>query len=80
MLAQQHELVLGLSPRRPDTQDSEALRGPFPSVEVLGRYDHVTPPELAVRYFDSSRAPCKNLVWFGQSAHNAPFEEPNAFE
>ena len=49
-------------------------------MEVLGRYDHVTPPELAVRYFDSSRAPCKNLVWFGQSAHNAPFEEPNAFE
>ncbi len=55
-------------------------RWQVPLVFVLGRHDHVTPPELAVHYFDAVRAPCKKVVWFEQSAHNAPFEQPQAFE
>jgi pimeloyl-ACP methyl ester carboxylesterase len=37
------------------------------------------PSVLASRYFDRIRAPYKRLVWFEQSAHNPPFEEPEVF-
>lgn len=46
---------------------------------LLGRYDRHVPAGLAARYFDTITAPCKQLVWFGQSAHNPPFEEPDKF-
>ena len=31
-------------------------------------------------YFDTIDAPCKRLVWFDQSGHYPPFEEPEKFE
>ena len=34
---------------------------------------------LAARYFERIQAPAKRLVWFEQSAHNPPFEEPAHF-
>jgi proline iminopeptidase len=34
---------------------------------------------LAAPYFDRIEAPQKRLIWFEQSAHNPPFEEPYAF-
>lgn len=46
---------------------------------LLGRYDRHVPAILAERYFKTIRAPCKRLVWFEHSAHNPPFEEPEAF-
>ncbi|WP_019867770.1 alpha/beta fold hydrolase [Methylovulum miyakonense] len=46
---------------------------------LLGRYDRHIPAELAAHYFDTLTAPCKQLVWFEQSAHNPPFEEPDKF-
>jgi pimeloyl-ACP methyl ester carboxylesterase len=47
-----------------------------PIIFLLGRYDWHVPSVLAERYFDTVAAPCKRLIWFEQSAHNPPFEEP----
>ena len=33
---------------------------------------------IAERYFEALRAPNKQLVWFENSAHNIPFEEPDS--
>lgn len=46
---------------------------------LLGRRDWHVPAVLAATYFDAINAPCKRLVWFEQSAHNPPFEEPQKF-
>lgn len=50
-----------------------------PIVFMLGRHDWHVPSVLAADYFDDIDAPCKHLVWFDESAHNPPFEEPDAF-
>jgi proline iminopeptidase len=50
-----------------------------PIIFFLGRYDLQVPSSLAARYFDRIEAPAKRLVWFDQSAHNPPFEEPVQF-
>ena len=47
---------------------------------LLGRYDEQTPAVLAARYFDTIHTPCKRLIWFENSAHNPPFEEPKKFD
>jgi proline iminopeptidase len=46
---------------------------------LLGRYDWHVPAVLAASYFDKIRASSKRLIWFEHSAHNPPFEEPEAF-
>ena len=50
-----------------------------PVIFLLGRHDWHVPSVLAERYFDAVSAPRKRLVWFEQSAHNPPFEEPERF-
>ncbi|MFO0700597.1 MAG: alpha/beta hydrolase [Nitrospira sp.] len=50
-----------------------------PVVFMLGRYDRQVDSVIAARYFDTLQAPRKELVWFDESAHNIPFEEPEAF-
>lgn len=50
-----------------------------PIVFLLGRYDWQVPSVLAEQYFNTIDAPCKRLIWFEQSAHNPPFEEPERF-
>jgi pimeloyl-ACP methyl ester carboxylesterase len=50
-----------------------------PIVFFLGRYDWHVPSVLAEQYFETIEAPCKRIVWFEQSAHNPPFEEPERF-
>jgi len=45
----------------------------------LGRHDRHADSKIAAAYFDTLRAPGKQLVWFEDSAHNVPFEEPEAF-
>jgi pimeloyl-ACP methyl ester carboxylesterase len=50
-----------------------------PVVFMLGRHDWHVPAELAAEYFATMDAPSKRLVWFERSAHNPPFEEPDAF-
>lgn len=55
-----------------------------PAVEVpvlfaLGRHDRQVDARIAADYFDVLQAEHKRLVWFDQSAHNVPFEEPERF-
>jgi len=38
------------------------------------------PAVLAKKYFHALSAPHKELIWFEQSAHNPPFEEPEKFD
>ncbi len=45
----------------------------------IGRHDHVIAPEVGVAYFDALQAPSKKLVWFEESGHSPPFEEPAEF-
>ena len=51
----------------------------MPVFFFLGRYDHHVDAETAAQYFDALQAPLKRVVWFDNSAHNIPFEEPAAF-
>jgi pimeloyl-ACP methyl ester carboxylesterase len=46
---------------------------------LLGRYDMNTPAALAEQYFQTIDSPQKHLIWFENSAHNPPFEEPDKF-
>jgi proline iminopeptidase len=55
-----------------------------PSIDVpvffyLGRHDRHVEATLAATYFEALGAPLKRLIWFENSAHNAPFEEPDLF-
>ncbi len=45
----------------------------------LGRHDRHVEATLAATYFGALRAPVKRLIWFENSAHNVPFEEPDLF-
>jgi len=60
------------------------LRKSIRSVDVpvlfaLGRYDRQVDSQLAAEYFWTLDAPTKELIWFENSAHNVPFEEPELF-
>jgi pimeloyl-ACP methyl ester carboxylesterase len=50
-----------------------------PVVFMLGRYDRQVDSRLAAKYFEALSAPHKRLMWFENSAHNVPFEEPALF-
>ena len=45
----------------------------------IGRHDHVVDARTSVAYFDMLTAPQKTLVWFEESAHEPPTEEPVKF-
>lgn len=42
----------------------------------LGRHDHNVSSALAAEWFETVKAPRKQLVWFEQSAHEVMIEEP----
>ena len=46
----------------------------------VGRHDHHVDANLAAEYFQILRAPSKEIVWFEQSAHDIPFDEPQLFD
>ena len=46
---------------------------------ILGRYDQRDWSIYAAAYLAKLGAPSKSLVWMENFAHNAPFEEPEAF-
>ncbi|MFC1483937.1 alpha/beta fold hydrolase [Candidatus Neomarinimicrobiota bacterium] len=55
-----------------------------PAVEVpvyfaIGRHDYVAAFVLAKEYFDQLQAPYREFIWFENSAHSPPFEEPEKF-
>ncbi|WP_174627697.1 alpha/beta fold hydrolase [Candidatus Methylobacter favarea] len=45
----------------------------------LGRHDRHLGATVAATYFRALQAPIKQLIWFEESAHNIPFEEPDLF-
>jgi pimeloyl-ACP methyl ester carboxylesterase len=56
----------------------------IPEVEVpvyfaLGRWDTTAMSAIAARYFESLKAPYKELVWFEKSGHLPHYEEPKRF-
>jgi len=46
---------------------------------LSGRYDEQSEASVARGFFDKITAPREAFVWFENSAHNPPFEEPRAF-
>ena len=50
-----------------------------PMLFLLGRHDRVAPCTLAAAYLERLSAPYKKVVWFGNSAHNPNYEEPETF-
>ena len=55
-------------------RDVPRLEVPF--YLLMGRYDTVTPPEIAERFLEQLDAPHKEKVWFEHSAHCPHLEEP----
>lgn len=45
----------------------------------LGRHDHHVDANLAAEYFETLQTPGKGIIWFEQSAHDIPFDEPDLF-
>lgn len=58
-------------------KSAPALR--MPVFFFLGRHDRVVVPETSVAYFDVLQAPSKTLIWFEESGHEPPTEEPDKF-
>ncbi len=51
----------------------------MPVFFFLGRHDHQVACETSAAYFAKLVAPSKKVVWFEESAHMPPFEEPEKF-
>jgi pimeloyl-ACP methyl ester carboxylesterase len=51
----------------------------IPMYFCLGRYDNEVPSVLSARYFETVKAPRKQLVWFERSAHLPNTEEKERF-
>jgi pimeloyl-ACP methyl ester carboxylesterase len=51
----------------------------IPVFFLAGRYDYVTPGELAKEYFEMLEAPMKDFIWFENSAHDVNYDEPDKF-
>jgi pimeloyl-ACP methyl ester carboxylesterase len=49
---------------------------PVPVIMFMGRHDYTTPSQPTADWLDAVRAPYKRAVWFENSAHMIPFEEP----
>ncbi len=59
--------------------EREVTQVEVPVVFLLGRHDRITESMVAANYLKKLNAPCKQLIWFEESAHNIPFEEPDTF-
>jgi len=46
---------------------------------VEGKFDRLTPPELVSQYYESLKAPKKEMMVFGNSGHFPQWEEPEEF-
>ena len=51
-------------------------RFPIPVLMFMGRHDYTTPSEPTAAWLEAVEAPYKRRVWFENSAHLVPFEEP----
>src|SRR6185437_6554559 len=51
---------------------------PVPAFFLMGRFDMVTSPAVARRYFERLSAPRKEWIWFDHSAHLVLLDEPES--
>lgn len=81
------QLVLGDSFSRsailPQTKNTNLLET-VPELKVpvylcMGRYDYMTPSEVAYSYYEKLITPDKKFIWFEESAHFPHFEEIDKF-
>ena len=49
---------------------------PIPVLMFMGRHDYTTPSQPTADWLEAVRAPYKRGVWFENSAHLIPYEEP----
>ena len=61
-------------PNRLDYRATTTFRCPV--FLFAGRYDYETVSEVAYAWYQTLKAPKKGFVWFENSAHMLPFEEP----
>ena len=52
---------------------------PVPMVQLLGRFDYLTPTEPVVAWLETLEVPSLVVEWFEDSAHMAMYEEPGHF-
>lgn len=52
----------------------------MPVYFITGRHDYTVPFETSLKYFEKLKAPFKENIWFEDSAHCMPFEEPDKFQ
>jgi len=67
----------------PQTERTNLLES-VPELKVpvyfcMGRYDYMTPSEVAYNYYEKLVAPEKQFFWFEESAHFPHFEESDKF-
>lgn len=55
---------------------SEVREFPIPLVMFMGRHDYTTPSQPTAAWLAQVRAPYKRGVWFENSSHMIPWEEP----
>jgi pimeloyl-ACP methyl ester carboxylesterase len=58
---------------------SDSTEFEVPIFFLIGRLDWQVPSVIASRYFEAIKAPYKKLIWFEESAHSPPTEEPQKF-
>jgi len=60
--------------------NEQYLKFGAPVYFLSGRYDHRADSGLSQSYLSKIEAPKKSFVWFENSAHSPPFEEPEVFD
>lgn len=51
----------------------------IPVFFFAGRHDFNTPSQLVAEYVEHVEAPAKQIIWFEESGHSPPWEEPEVF-
>ncbi len=59
-----------------DTDFKKIKSFPIPVFMFMGRHDYTTPTEPTVQWLHNVKAPFKKGIWFENSAHLIPVEEP----
>lgn len=52
---------------------------PIPVFQFMGKHDYSSPTQPTVEWIDQVNAPYKKAVWFHNSSHLLPIEEPGKF-
>ncbi|REC45494.1 alpha/beta fold hydrolase [Chryseobacterium pennipullorum] len=59
-----------------DTDFKNVKTFPIPVFMFMGRHDYTTPSEPTAQWLQQVKAPAKKGIWFENSAHLIPMEEP----